>query len=160
MHVRYRLDTRRVLHLSVPAFTVPPGEGQADAEVPDAPLPGPAGDLRLTADLSALEVDPATVPLLFAGEPVRGAADVDRVTTRRIAGHLAPQWAGDPFMQTRALLRQLEDVAAARDTLEDPAATQALRDQADAILAAARTRRAQVLAYRQEGADFKAARGW
>lgn len=106
--------------------------------------------------------DPASLPEapLFQGGEVASAADVDRATAGRIAGYLAPQWAGDPLMQTRALLRQLEDAAAARDALEDPGSTQAQKDQANALLAAARTRRAQVLAYRQEGADFKAARGW
>ncbi|MBI3024384.1 MAG: hypothetical protein HYY66_01665 [Candidatus Tectomicrobia bacterium] len=106
-------------------------------------------------DLAALPGPP-----VFQGEEAASAQDVDRAVSRRIAGYLAPQWAGDPLMQTRALMRQLEDVAAARDALEDPGSTQAQKDQANALLAAARARRAQVLAYRQEGADFKAARGW
>lgn len=125
-------------------------------------LPGAGEGLaeeRIAALRAALGAhDPA--PILFQGGEVSSAADVDRATTRRIAGYLAPQWEGDPFMQTRALLRQLEDVAAARDALEDPGSTQAQKDQAGALLAAARAKRAQVLAYRQEGESFKAARGW
>lgn len=129
---------------------------------------GPDGKIEFGAGMTQAQKDAVLAvaaahdpaPILFQGEEVASAAGVDRVTTGRIAGYLAPQWAGDPFMQTRALLRQLEDVAAARDALEDPGSTQAQKDQANAVLASARTKRAQVLAYRQEGAGFKAARGW
>lgn len=63
MHVRYDAATRRVRHLSVPPFTEAPGVGEADCEMAEAPYPGPITQLRLTATLSALEVDPALVPV-------------------------------------------------------------------------------------------------
>jgi len=68
MHVRYEVSTRRVKHLSVPSYTVPPTAGEADCEIADADLPALVTQLRLTADLTALEIDPALVPPL----PARG----------------------------------------------------------------------------------------
>lgn len=62
MHVRYDTATRRVKHLSVPSFTTSPDAGEMDGVLTDAPYPGPVAQLRLTADLAALEVDAALVP--------------------------------------------------------------------------------------------------
>ncbi|MBI3126703.1 MAG: hypothetical protein HYZ11_03765 [Candidatus Tectomicrobia bacterium] len=101
------------------------------------------------------------VPPTFAGESVLSAQDVDRVTSKRILAYLAPQWAEDARMQERHVLRALQDVARAQDVKRDPASyTQADITWADQAIAQARTKDAQVLAYRQEAADFKAARGW
>lgn len=110
---------------------------------------GPAPDLAALPD-----------PPVFAGETVFSAADVDRVTARRIRDLLAPQWAGDEIMQQQAMSRALEDAVWANNALADPASSQADKDKAQAIKAASLTLRGQIQALRDEGAAFKAGRGW
>lgn len=74
MHVWYDSATRRVQYLSAAAFTATPPPGQAIVELDDAPLPGPVEQLRLTAELAALEVDPALIPPALADGPAFIAA--------------------------------------------------------------------------------------
>lgn len=62
MHVWYDRATRRIVHLSEPAFTETPPTGEAVCEIAAADRPGPVSQLRLTDDLTGLEVDPALVP--------------------------------------------------------------------------------------------------
>lgn len=97
-------------------------------------------------------------PLLFQGQAVFSAADVDQVTSRRILDYLAPHWTGDERMQERHILRALQDVARAQDIKRDPGSyTPADAAWADQAILQARQKDAQVLQFRQEAAAFKAA---
>ena len=104
--------------------------------------------------------DPA--PILFQGEEVASAADVDRVTARRIREVLAGPWEGDPMMAAQAMLRKVEELLAAVYVIEYQAgATQAEKDAARAVLDTNYAfREGQLRVIRQEGADFKAEKGW
>jgi hypothetical protein len=69
-YIRYQLSNRWVLFRSMAPFTGPPLDGQADCTLDDAPLPAPVEQCRLTAELTALEIDPARIPA--AGPDVPG----------------------------------------------------------------------------------------
>ncbi len=102
-------------------------------------------------------------PAALGGVPVFSAADVDRATARQIKDALAPEWAGDPSMQEARLLRLIEDALADLYVFLNVPGTfvQADVDAARARLGALfQTREQAVKPLRQEGADFKAARGW
>jgi len=119
------------------------------------------GDEAAEAGVMAAVAAHNPVPPAFAGEPALSAGDVDRVTSERILDYLAPRWAGDARMQERHVLRALQDVARAQDIKRDPASyTPADAAWADQAIAQARAKDAQVLAYRQEAADFKATQNW
>ena len=104
--------------------------------------------------------DPA--PILFQGEEVVSAADVDRITARRIRRVLAGPWEDEPVMAAQAMLRKVEGLLAAVYVIEYQAgATQQEKDSARALLDANwQMRASQLHTLRQEGADFKAAKGW
>lgn len=63
MFARYEMTTRRVRVWSTAPFTASPATDEADIELPPSTvLPGPANTVRLRADLSGFELDPALVP--------------------------------------------------------------------------------------------------
>jgi len=65
MFARYDTTTRQLKHWSTVPFTSQVPIGQADKSFPDSVnIPGPIRQLRLTSNLSALEIDPVLVPLL------------------------------------------------------------------------------------------------
>ena len=71
--------------------------------------------------------DPA--PILFQGEEVVSAADVDRITARRIRRVLAGPWEDEPVMAAQAMLRKVEGLLAAVYVIEYQAgATQQEKD--------------------------------
>ncbi len=79
MHIWYHQQTRAVQHISEPPFTETPPAGYAITEIADAPFPGDSRWLRLSADLSQLEVDTDRAPsveqvALAAFHQVRAAA--------------------------------------------------------------------------------------
>ncbi|MEK6712228.1 MAG: hypothetical protein AABZ64_16795 [Nitrospinota bacterium] len=101
-------------------------------------------------------------PILFQGEAVASAKDVDRVTARRVRALLAPQWGGDAASALQAMLRKVEEMLAALYVIQYKAgATQAEKDAARTLLDADwALRSGQLQALRQEGESFKAVRGW
>ncbi|OGL68825.1 MAG: hypothetical protein A3J27_12170 [Candidatus Tectomicrobia bacterium RIFCSPLOWO2_12_FULL_69_37] len=121
---------------------------------------GTPAEMRAATEAVLAAHDPAA--LVFAGHEAASAADVDRATARRIRALLAGPWADDPMMAAQAMLRKVEDLLAAVYVIEYKAgATQEEKDAARLLLDANwQMRGDQLQVLRQEGADFKAAKGW
>ena len=63
MFARYDITTRQLKHWSIVPFTSQVPVGQADKSFSNSVnIPGPIRQLRLTSDLSGLEIDPVLVP--------------------------------------------------------------------------------------------------
>ena len=165
MWIRYNKSTRRIIHRSVPGFTVPVTQEEADAEVADnSPLHNENPDyLRLTEDLSKVEYDPELKPKDFkwtepdkAGtEKVTSAEKVDKVTAMRIRKFIG---SSSPMDEQ---LKQLRLSAFAQDVKRDPSTYSAEEiTQADAIINESRELNSKVEEIRKQGRGFKIKVGW
>jgi hypothetical protein len=165
MWIRYNKSTRRIIHRSVPGFTVPVTRSEADAEVSDdLSLHNENPDfLRLTEDLSEVEYDPVLKPKEYswtgpdkAGtEKVTSAEKVDKVTAMRIRKFISNTGPMDEQ------LKHLRLVAFALDVKRDPSSYGAEEmAQANDIITESRGLNSQVEEIRKQGKAFKAEQGW
>lgn len=62
MFIRYMITSRLITHRSTVEFTVPLAAGEAEVELADALCGGEVSQLRITTDLTSLQVDPTLIP--------------------------------------------------------------------------------------------------
>ena len=169
MWARIDKSTNRVKHWSQPRFTTPVTSSELDVELPDnTPIPDEIPLLRLNADFSGLEVDPALAPVIYSwtspdrrgSARVSKASDVDRVTDMRI-GNLVGGDNPDSEQIKQNRVFNMAQYAQLNATWPDGTRiTDAEKTSTQDFIKEFYTQYAQIEDIRTQGTNFKILQGW